>query len=87
MDVVDVQKQGASGPTRHFCDEVHFRIAAFGEGEIGRGVLEQHLPAERLLNLIDMPCHAAESLTGVGNRQQIVQEAGLVRRPGEMFRE
>ena len=60
---------------------------AFREQDVGRGVFEQHAPAERFLRFIDMRADAGERLLGIGQRQQVVEEAEIVARPRQMLRE
>ena len=57
------------------------------EQEVGRGVFEQHAPAERLLRLVDVVGDRREGLLRIGQRQEIVEEALVVARPGQMLRE
>lgn len=85
--VVDVEQEAAAGAPRDLGDEVGFRIGALGEGQIRGGVLQQHLPAERVLHRVDVLADAGEGACGVRHRQQVVQESGIVARPGEMLGE
>ena len=67
-------------------DEVDLAQRAFGECEVGGGILQKHLPADRLLHLVDMVGDAGERFFRVGNGQKIVQVGRVVRRPGEVLR-
>lgn len=62
MDIVDVEKQAAPRASHHFGDEVDLRKCAFGEGEIGRRIFQQHLPAQEALDLTFLPSPAAVAL-------------------------
>ena len=55
------------------------------EGDIGRGILEQHLPPKRLLHLVDVVGDAGKRLGVVGNRQKVVEIDAVMGRPGEML--
>src|SRR5882724_5392608 len=84
-DIVDVEQQAASGTPGNRADEVRLAHRRFAKGEIGRWVFKQERPADRLLHFVDMIADPAECRLGVGQRQQIVEIDGLMRRPGEML--
>lgn len=75
LHVIDVERQAAAGSPDQFGDEINLRPGARGKGEIGGGVLQQDLAAERLLHLIDMGGDAGEALTRIG--QQVVEETDI----------
>ena len=66
-------------------DEIRFAHRRFVEQDIGRGIFEQQRPADGLLDLVDVVAHRRERRLRVGQRQQVVEIDGLVRRPGEML--
>src|SRR5216683_7150592 len=84
-DIVDVEQQAASGTPRHAADEIRLAHRGLGKRDIGRRILEQHRPADRFLNLGDVVADPKERRFGVGQRQEIVEIGGLMRRPGEML--
>lgn len=70
-DSVDVRQEPAARPPRQFGDEIDRVPAGFGKASIGRGVFQKHLAGQRL--------------GGIGQRQKVVQKAGVVAGPGQMF--
>ena len=83
--VVDVEQQRRIRCARRRADEIGLAHRRVAKGDIGRRVFQQDRPPDRFLHLIDMIADVAERRLGVGQRQQIVEIAGLVRRPGEML--
>lgn len=70
------------------CDsEIDLGIRALGKGDVGGRILQEHLPAERLLHLVDVIGHTGERLHRVGQRQEVVEEHRAVRRPGQVLGE
>src|SRR6516162_6219423 len=53
----------------------------------GRRIFKKHLAAEGGLDLVDVLDHPLECFGGIWHRQQIVEEADIVRRPRQMFGE
>ena len=53
--------------------------------QVGRRVLEQDRPADRVLHLGDVVGDARERRRRVGQRQQVVEEGRRVRRPGKVL--
>src|SRR5258708_33438947 len=86
-DVVDVEKQSASGSIRHRGEEVDLRDRALRKPNIGGWIFKQHLAPKRRLYLVDMLHHPRQRRLRVGQGQQVVQVHITMRRPGEMFGE
>jgi hypothetical protein len=86
-DVVDVEQQAAAGAAGDLGEEVGLGHHAFREEDVGRRIFEQHASPDRLLRLVDVVANRLEGLFRIGQRQQIVEEALVVGRPGEMFGE
>src|SRR5947207_13422527 len=87
MNIVDVEKKAATSPFHDLGDEVDLRPRALGKSEIGRRILEQHLSAKPILNLIDMRSHARKRFARIGDRREIIEKYRFVRRPGQVLRE
>lgn len=72
-DVVDVQEEALAGSSGELGQELHLVDGGGLEAQIGRGVLEQHPPAENLLDRIDRGGHRIEGRPVVGHRQEAFQ--------------
>src|ERR1700730_3340978 len=59
-DVVDVEQQATSGTPRDTADEIGLAHRGLAERDIGRRVFEQHGPADRFLNLVDVVADPAK---------------------------
>ena len=62
-----------------------FSECILGECDVGRRVLEQHLPPQLLLHLVDMIADQRERRVSIGQRQQVVEEGIVMARPGKML--
>ena len=72
-DVVDVEQQAAAGAPDDLADEVGLAHRRFLEEDVGRWVLEQDRPADRILHLVDMIGDTGEVAARIGQRQQVVE--------------
>ncbi len=86
-DVVDVEQEAAAGTLDDFGEKLRLADRGFGEGDVGRGVLEKDRALERGLHDLDVLADPVERLFRVGQGQEIVEESARVRRPGEMLGE
>jgi hypothetical protein len=86
-DVGDVQEQAAAGSSGELGQELDLVGGRGLEAQIGRGVLEQHPPAESLSDPIDMAGQPIEARSVVGHGQEVVQINGPVAGPGEVLGE
>ena len=87
IDVVHVEQEPAAGAVDDLAQELDLAHGRVLEGDIGRGILQQHLAPERLLHLVDVVGDAGKRLVVVGNRQKIVEIDAVMGRPGEMLGE
>jgi hypothetical protein len=87
MDVADVAQDAAAGSAGDFGDELRLRDRRMPIAEIGRRVLDQQPPAERLLRLLDMPAEEVGVCLGVGERQQLVEVGCADRAPRQVLRD
>ena len=85
IDVVDVAEDAATGSTGDFGDEFRLGDGRIPVAEVGRGVLDQQPPAERLLRLLDVPAEDVEARLGVGERQQVVEIGSADRAPRQVL--
>ena len=67
-------------------EEFRFRHRRAGEADIGREVLDQDRPLDRLLRPLDIAADDRERLFVIGNRQEIVEIDAIADAPGEMLR-
>ncbi|KAG0731186.1 hypothetical protein G6F23_015557 [Rhizopus arrhizus] len=78
VDVVHVQQQTAPGSPGDLPDEIRLAPCALLEPDVGRGVLQQHLPGHSCLHLVDVLADAVQRVVGVRHRQQIIEVAGAM---------
>src|SRR5687768_3024258 len=83
--VVDVEQQAAPRFARERNQEVRLGHLRDRELEIARHVLEQHLPAERVLELRYPAREVSKRLGGVRERQQVVEVYAADRAPADML--
>jgi hypothetical protein len=58
IDVIDVEQEPATGTVHDLAQELDLAHGRVLEGDIGRGILEQHLTLECFLHLVDVVGHA-----------------------------
>ena len=75
----------AAGAPRDLGEEGRLLDRAFREEDVGGRIFQQHLPAEDLLDRVDMVGDAVQGLLRIGQGQEVVEEDAVVRRPGEML--
>src|SRR5271165_4882101 len=83
--VIDVEQEAAARAPRDGADEFRLAHRRFSEQHVGRRILEEQRPADRLLHSVDVVAHQRQRRIGQGKRQQVVEIDVLVGRPGQML--
>src|SRR5499433_305503 len=86
VDIVHVTEQPTAGSADELGQELGLRDGRMPEAEIARGVLDEELPTERELDLIDMPAQDLQAFFRVRQREEMVQIRPACHAPREVLR-
>src|SRR6266851_9149292 len=87
VDVIDVAQDAATGPLGDRGDELPFGNARMLVLHVRRWILDENLPLQIRLSLLDMPADDRERLFGHWQRQQVRKIDAAHHAPREMLRD
>ena len=83
--IVDVEQHAAAGARAQRREELALADPGAREGDVGRGVLQQQPPPERVLHLRDARRDVIEHFGRVEDGQQVVRRAAAEARPAQVI--
>jgi hypothetical protein len=85
MDVIHVTEQRAAGLADKQSEEFGFGNGRMAEAQIARRIFKQDLPAQHVLDDVDIGGDDAKRLLGIGQGQQIVEIDAANSAPRQML--